>query len=112
MTAWRCSQRQTRGGIPRTGRRCSLALSHTLILESGRLRQRADGHPGGDCSRRGLVLPSLFAFGYTNLVAQAIAPDWSLSPRLSLTPPNKVQSVAPYRDGRRESPASKPLKSE
>src|SRR5215831_15306201 len=37
----------TREGITRTGRRCRLPLSHTLILESGRLRQGPGGHPGG-----------------------------------------------------------------
>src|SRR5215470_19844795 len=40
----------TREGITRTGRRCRLPLSHTLILESGWLCQHEEGHDGG--SRR------------------------------------------------------------
>src|SRR5215472_1670113 len=46
----------TREGITRTRRRCRLPLSHTLILESGRLRQGTAGPPRCATAFRQLML--------------------------------------------------------
>src|SRR5262249_17446691 len=46
----------TREGITRTRRRCRLPLSHTLILESGRLRHGDGTKKGGDRCPSGLKL--------------------------------------------------------